>query len=42
MHHWLRLLFVDFLLNYIWNSEYLVKNMRKIWSIFLFDVMMKG
>ena len=27
---------------YIWNSEYLVKNMRKIWSIFLFDVMMKG
>lgn len=42
MYHWFRLLFVDFLLNYIWNSEYLVKNMRKIWSIFLFDVMMKG
>lgn len=42
MHHWFRLLFVDFSLNYIWNSEYLVKNMRKIWSIFLFDVMIKG
>ena len=31
MHHWFRLLFVDFLLNYIWNSEYLVKKYAKIW-----------